>query len=37
MEEGESGVAMVLGKFPVQGCPANLDDIRAWAYCDCSR
>ena len=25
--------AMVLGKLPVSGCPTNLDNKRAWAYC----
>ena len=34
---GWSGGAMVLGKFPVPGRPANLDDSRARAYCACSR
>ena len=24
---------MVLGKLPVPGCPTNLDDSRARAYC----
>ena len=28
---------MVLGKLPVPGRPANLDDSRARAYCTCSR
>ena len=28
---------MVLGKLPVPGLPANLDDGRARAYCACSR
>ena len=28
---------MVLGKPPVPGRPTNLDDIRARAYCACSR
>ena len=30
---GWSGGAMVLGKLPVPGCPTNLDDSRARAYC----
>ena len=28
---------MLLGKFPVPGRPANLDNNRARAYCTCSR
>ena len=28
---------MVLGKLPVPGCPANLDQNRARAYCAYSR
>ena len=36
-EEGWSGGAMVLGKFPVLGRPTNLDYSRARAYCACSR
>ena len=28
---------MVLGKLPVPGRPANLDDSRARAYCTCIR
>ena len=28
---------MVLGKLPVTGRRSNLDDIRARAYCACSR
>ena len=27
---------MVLGKLPVPGHPADLDNSRAWAYCTCS-
>ena len=27
---------MVLDKLPVPGCPTNLDDSRARAYCACS-
>ena len=34
---GWSGGAMVLGKLPVPGRPANLDERRARAYCACSR
>ena len=34
---GWSGSAMVLGKLPVPGRPANLDNSRARAYCACSR
>ena len=34
---GVSGGAMVLGKLPVPGRPANLDYSRARAYCACSR
>ena len=33
---GWSGGAMVLGKLPVPGRPANLDYSRARAYCACS-
>ena len=33
---GWSGGAMVLGKLPVPGRPANLDHSRARAYCACS-
>ena len=33
---GWSGGAMVLGKLPVPGRPANLDYCRARAYCACS-
>ena len=28
---------MVLGKLSVPGCPTNLDNSRAMAYCACSR
>ena len=35
-ERGWSGGAMVLGKLPVPGRPANLDYSRARAYCACS-
>ena len=35
--QGRSGGAMVLGKLPVTGRPANLDNSRASAYCACSR
>ena len=34
---GRSDGAMVLGKLPVPGGPANLDNSRARAYCACSR
>ena len=34
---GWSGGAMVLGKLPVPGRPANLDHSRARAYLACSR
>ena len=34
---GWSGGAMVLGKLPVPGRPANLDDGRARAFWACSR
>ena len=33
---GRLGGAMVLGKLPVLGCPSNLVDSRARAYCACS-
>ena len=33
---GWSGGAMVLGKLPVPGRPANLDYSRTRAYCSCS-
>ena len=36
MFKGWSGGAMVLGKLPVPGRPANLDYSRARAYCACS-
>ena len=29
--------AMVLGKLPVPGRPANLDNSRAWACCACCK
>ena len=35
-KRGWSGGAMVLGKLPVPGRPANLDYSRARAYCACS-
>ena len=28
---------MMLGKPPVSGCPANLDNSRTRAYCACNR
>ena len=34
---GLSGVAKVLGKLSVPGCPTSLDDSRARAYCTCNR
>ena len=34
---GWSGGAKVLGKLSVPGCPTNLDNSRAKAYCACSR
>ena len=37
LQLGWSGGAMVLGKLPVPGRPANLDFSRARAYCACSR
>ena len=36
LSRGWSGGAMVLGKLPVPGRPANLDYSRARAYCACS-
>ena len=36
-QRGWSGGAMVLGKLPVPGRPATLDESRARAYCTCSR
>ena len=27
----------MLGELPVPGCPTNLDNSRAGAYCTCSR
>ena len=36
-EVGWSGGAMVLGKLPVPGRPADLDSSRARAYYACSR
>ena len=37
LSPGWSGGAMVLGKFPVPGCPTYLDYSKARAYCTCSR
>ena len=37
MQMGWSGGAMALGKLPVPGHPANLDNSKATAYCACSR
>ena len=34
---GWSGGAMMQGKLLVPGCPTNLDNSRARAYCACSR
>ena len=31
------GGAMVQGKVPIHGRPANLENGRAWAYWDCGR
>ena len=35
--EGMAGCAMVLGKLPSPGRPADLDNSRAWAFCVCRR
>ena len=37
LSQGWLGGAMKLGKLPVLGRPANLDNSRARAYCPCSR
>ena len=37
LSQGWSGGAMMLDKLPVLGRPANLDNIRARAYCAFSR
>ena len=37
IRKGWSGGVMVLSKLSVPGCPTTLDNIRARAYCACSR